>query len=153
MDIEDILKSNSGFSLHRKAMISIIYTNGIVNNILNDALKPFDISLQQFNVLRILLRQKGEPISLEKLHQLMLNKMSNTTRLVDKLIIKGLVNKEVNKTNRRKIDITISQEGLNTLEAIDKLMDETEKSIIGPLTDNEIHDLIRLLGKVRLIAN
>ena len=79
--------------------------------------------------------------------------MSNTTRLVDKLITKGLVNKEVNKTNRRKIDITISQEGLNTLEVIDKLMDETEKSIIGPLTDNEIHDLIRLLGKVRLIAN
>jgi DNA-binding MarR family transcriptional regulator len=153
MHIEYILKPNSGFSLRRKAVISILYTNGTVINILNDTLKPFDISLQQFNVLRILLRQKGEPISLERLHELMLNKMSNTTRLVDKLIKKGLVNKEVNKTNRRKIDITISQEGLKTLEVIDKLMDETEKNIIGPLTDNETDELIRLLGKVRLIAN
>src|SRR5690606_30010788 len=153
MDIENILKTNSNLSLSKKAIINLLYTHAIINNILNDALKPFDISLQQFHVLRILRSQNDKPISLETLQELMTNKMSNTTRLVDKLIKKGYVIKEINKTNRRKIDITITQEGLNITETIDKVMDGTEEEIIGSLTNNETHDLIRLLGKVRLIAN
>src|SRR5690606_8925103 len=128
-------------------------THAIINNILNDALKPFDISLQQFHVLRVLRAQNEKPITLETLQELMTNKMSNTTRLIDKLIKKEYVEKNINKTNRRKIDIAISQEGLKILGIIDKVMDGTEKKIIGSLTNNETHDLIRLLGKVRLIAN
>src|SRR5690606_13267155 len=153
MDIENILKNNSDLSLSKKAVISILYTNGVLNNILNDALKPFDISLQQFNVLRVLRSRKEKPISLETLQELMINKMSNTTRLIDKLNKKGYVEKNINKINRRKIDITISQEGLNLTGIIDKSIDGTEKKIIGSLTIDETHDLIRLLGKVRLIAN
>lgn len=153
MNVENILKTNLNLSLTKKAVISLLYTHGILSNVLNDALKPFDISLQQYHVLRILRSQNGNPITLETLQELMTNKMSNTTRLVDKLIKKGYVHKEINKVNRRKIDITISQQGLDILVVIDNSMDDTEKNIIGPLTDNETQELIRLLGKVRLIAD
>jgi len=152
MDIENILET-SNLSLSKKTVISLLYTHAIINNILNDALKPFDISLQQFHVLRVLRAQNEKPITLETLQELMTNKMSNTTRLIDKLIKKEYVKKNINKTNRRKIDIAISQGGLKILDIIDKVMDGTEKKIIGSLTNNETHDLIRLLGKVRLIAN
>lgn len=152
MDIENILET-SNLSLSKKTVISLLYTHAIINNILNDALKPFDISLQQFHVLRVLRAQNEKPITLETLQELMTNKMSNTTRLIDKLIKKEYVEKNINKTNRRKIDIAISQEGLKILGIIDKVMDGTEKKIIGSLTNNETHDLIRLLGKIRLIAN
>lgn|SRR5690606_4614899 len=152
MDIENILET-SNLSLSKKTVISLLYTHAIINNILNDALKPFDISLQQFHVLRVLRAQNEKPITLETLQELMTNKMSNTTRLIDKLIKKEYVEKNINKTNRRKIDIAISQGGLKILDIIDKVMDGTEKKIIGSLTNNETHDLIRLLGKVRLIAN
>ena len=151
--IEDLLKPNSNLSLSKKAIISILFTYGLVNNKLNDVLKPFDVSIQQFNVLRILRGQKGIPITLEKLQELMINKMSNTTRLIDKLIKKGYVNKSINKKNRRKIDITISQEGLNFLEFIDVKIDSKEQDIIHALTDDETIELVRLLGKIRLIAN
>lgn len=151
--IEDLIKPNSNLSLSKKAIISILFTYGLVNNKLNDVLKPFDVSIQQFNVLRILRGQKGIPITLEKLQELMINKMSNTTRLIDKLIKKGYVNKSINKKNRRKIDITISQEGLNFLEFIDVKIDSKEQDIIHALTDDETIELVRLLGKIRLIAN
>lgn len=153
MNIESVLKINSDLPLSKKAVINLLYTYGIVNKVLNDVLKPFDISIQQFNVLRILRGQREKPIALETLQELMINKMSNTTRLIDKLILKKYVKKKINKTNRRKIDITITQEGLKFLQIIDTLIDSTEKNIISSLTDNETKELIRLLGKVRLIAN
>jgi len=152
MEIEDLLKTNSDLPLSKKAVVSILYTNSFVNNILNDVLKPFDISIQQFNVLRILRGQHGAPASLETVQDLMVNKMSNTTRLIDKLIKKGFVKKTINKKNRRKIDITISKEGLNLLDIIDKLIDDAEKKIIDSLKKEEVQQLIKLLGKVRLIA-
>ena len=152
MEIEDLLKTNSDLPLSKKAVVSILYTNSFVNNILNDVLKPFDISIQQFNVLRILRGQHGAPASLETVQDLMVNKMSNTTRLIDKLIKKGFVKKTINKKNRRKIDITISKEGLNLLDIIDKLIDDAEKKIIDSLKNDEVQQLIKLLGKVRLIA-
>lgn len=153
MHIESILKISSDLPLSKNAIINLLYTYGIVNKTLNDVLKPFDISIQQFNVLRILRGQHEKPISLETIQELMINKMSNTTRLIDKLILKKYVKKKINKTNRRKIDITITQEGLKLLDVIDTLIDSTEKKIMSSLTDEETQELIRLLGKVRLIAN
>ena len=153
MSIESVLKINSDLPLSKKAVINLLYTYGIVNKSLNDVLKPFDISIQQFNVLRILRGQHEKPITLETLQELMINKMSNTTRLIDKLILKKYVEKKINKINRRKIDITITQEGLKLLDIIDTLIDSTEKNIMSSLSDDETKELIRLLGKIRLIAN
>lgn len=155
MDIEKILRTNSklNLSLPKKAVINVLLTHGTINNALNNALKPFDISIQQFNVLRILRGQEKHTANLETVQDRMVSKMSNTSRLIDKLVKKGHVIKKTNKTNRRKIDITITQEGLKFLETIDKIIDRTEEHLTSSLTENEIKELIRLLGKIRLIAN
>lgn len=153
MRIEEILKINADIPLSKSVVINILYSYGIINGELNKALKPLDISIQQFNVLRILRGQKGEPASLSVVQDRMINKMSNTTRLVDKLIKKGLVKKQTNKVNRRKIDISITTKGLNFLKEMDKLIDGKEVEIVGNLSDDEATELIRLLSKLRLIAN
>lgn len=152
MSIEDVLKTSATLPLSKKVVVNILFTYGIINGKLNNVLKPHGISIQQFNVLRILRGQKGKPTSLATVQERMINKMSNTTRLIDKLIKKGLVNKQINETNKRKIDITITALGLNLLEEFDFLVDSTERNIIGDLSNNEAQELIRLLGKIRLIA-
>ena len=106
--IENDLKINKNIPLEKRAVVNIRYTSGIINHRLNDVLKLFEISIQQFNVLRILRGQGGEPVSLEIVQGHMINHMSNTTRLIDKLIKKGYVRKSINKKNKRKIDITIT---------------------------------------------
>ncbi|MEW4922861.1 MarR family transcriptional regulator [Algibacter sp. 2305UL17-15] len=153
MRIEDILKISSDIPLSKSVVVNILHTYTLINGALNKTLKPHDISIQQFNVLRILRGQKGKPASLSVVQDRMINKMSNTTRLVDKLIKKGLVVKSINKANRRKIDISITAEGLSFLEKIDKTIDGEEVNMVASLTDKEATELIRLLSKLRLIAN
>lgn len=153
MRIEDILKISADIPLSKSVIVNLLYTNGIVNSKLNKSLKPHDVSLQQFNVLRILRGQKGVPATLSVVQDRMITKMSNTTRLVDKLIKKGLVKKRINKQNKRKIDISITAEGLNFLNKIDTLIDSKEVEMVSSLTDKEATELVRLLGKLRLIAN
>lgn len=153
MRIEDILKISADIPLSKSVIVNLLYTNGIVNCELNKSLKPHDVSLQQFNVLRILRGQKGIPATLSVVQDRMITKMSNTTRLVDKLIKKGLVKKRINKQNKRKIDISITAEGLNFLNKIDTLIDSKEVEMVSSLTDKEATELVRLLGKLRLIAN
>ena len=151
--LEIALKINKNIPLEKRAVVNILYTYGIISHKLNDVLKPFDLSIQQFNVLRILRGQNGKPASLEIVQERMINKMSNTTRLIDKLIKKKYVQKSINKSNKRKIDISITQDGQIFLEEIDKLIDSTESEIMSSLNNEERLELIRLLGKIRLIAN
>lgn len=153
MGIKKILKVNADLPLSKEVVISIIHTTCLVNSKLNDVLKPYGVSLQQFNVLRILRGQNQNPVTLSTVQERMIAKMSNTTRLVDKLSKKGYVEKKINKDNRRKIDISITNEGLLFLEEISKLIDSTEKDIISSLTKEEAYNMIRLLDKIRLIAN
>ncbi|MGB5418079.1 MarR family winged helix-turn-helix transcriptional regulator [Algibacter sp.] len=153
MGIENILKVSSNLPLSKKVVVNILFTYGLLNSKFNDVLKPYGISIQQFNVLRILRGQKGSAASLATVQERMINKMSNTTRLIDKLIKKDLVLKKINKANKRKIDITITALGLNFLTEIDILIDSTEQQITGVLSENEAQELIRLLGKIRLIAD
>ncbi len=151
--IESILKISKELPLAKGAIINMLYTYGFINRQLNDTLKPFDISIQQFNVLRILRGQANKPATLEMVQERMINKMSNTTRLIDKLIKKGYVKKNTNNSNKRKIDINITQGGVNFLDRIDGLIDITESNIVSSLSTEEVKELIRLLGKIRLIAN
>jgi len=153
MRIEDILKLNADVPLSKSVVVNILYTSGLIHSELNRVLKAYDISLQQFNVLRILRGRKGKPASLSMVQDRMITKMSNTTRLVDKLIKKELVKKQLNTTNKRKIDISITAEGLSFLKKIDTLIDSKEVDMVNSLTNEETTELIRLLGKLRLIAD
>lgn len=148
MKIKDLLETNVNLPLEKKAVLSVLLACANINTQLNEVFKPFDISSQQFNVLRILRGQKGKPVALEVVQQHMITKMSNTTRLIDKLIKKNYVEKTINKKNKRKIDIVIKDEGLRLLNQIDVLIDDKESKIVSPLANKDIIELIRLLGKL-----
>jgi len=120
----------------------------LINDKISETLKPFDISIPQFNVLRILRGQKGKPANLSTIQERMVSKMSNTTRIVDKLITKGYVERVVCEKNRRKVEITITPNGLNFLNEIDPLIDKTEDMLTESLTSKEIETLTNNLQKL-----
>lgn len=111
------------------------------------ALKPFDVSEQQFNVLRILRGQKGRPANLSTINERMVTKMSNTTRLVDKLILKGYVERWVCPENRRKVEIMITEDGKMALEKIDAAMEKTENMVLANFTPKDLENFNALLDK------
>lgn len=148
MRIEDIIKKEI-MPDHQKTVINLMITANEVSDKATEALKPYDISLQQFNVLRILRGQKGKPANLSTIQERMINKMSNTTQLVDKLITKNLVERNTCENNRRKVEIFITPEGLQLLEKVDQIIIDVEKKCIESLTQEDIIQLNTLLDKIR----
>jgi DNA-binding MarR family transcriptional regulator len=121
--------------------------NNKINETISAALKPYGVSLQQYNVLRILRGQGSNPANLSTLNERMVTKMSNTTRLVDKLRIKGLVDRSICEENRRKIEITITKKGLDILKDMDLVMHKSESSLVEQLTEKDLQELNSLLNK------
>ncbi len=149
MNIEDQIKTSSPLPASRRLLISLLYTSNQINDQIGEALKAFDISIPQFNVLRILRGQKGKPANLSTIQERMVSKMSNTTRLVDKLIMKGLVERVICEENRRKVEISITQQGMNLLTKIDPVVDEAENTITSKLQPDEIEKMTELLEQLR----
>ncbi|MCB0383560.1 MAG: MarR family transcriptional regulator [Psychroserpens sp.] len=143
------LKTQAQLSISKQSVINLFLTHTKVKNDLLNELKPFDLSLEQFNVLRILRGQKGNPINLQDIQERMVNKMSNTTRLVDKLIKKDFVKRNQCKENRRKIEIYITSDGLNILKELDIIIDQTEQNITSNLSITELEQLNKLLLKLK----
>ena len=104
--------------MNRDLVVAVLSAGNRFNDELNQFVKTFGISLPQFNVLRILRGQKAKPANLSTINERMIHKMSNTTRLVDKLIDKKLVQRQICEENRRKIEIFITIEGLNLLKKL-----------------------------------
>ena len=134
----------------RQAIIEVIVANNRVQEKLSESLKPYNLSIAQFNVLRILRGQKGKPASLNCVNERMIHKMSNTTRLIDKLLQKELVDRITCPENRRKIEITITDRGLKILKELDVVILETEKELVSDLSQNEIIQVKELLHKIRI---
>jgi DNA-binding MarR family transcriptional regulator len=148
-ELEDILKTKAKLPLSKKTVLNIAYSSTWMKDTIATELKPYDISIEQFNVLRILRGQKGNPTNLQDIQDRMISKMSNTTRLVDKLIIKGFVERFTCEKNRRKVEIFITKQGLNLLNQIDPIIDNVETQITSGLTDIELETLNYLLTKIR----
>jgi len=148
MKIEDVIKSKV-ISLELKTVLNLLYTANLVQDKTSEALKPYDLSSEQFNVLRILRGQKGVPASLSCVQERMICKMSNTTRLVDKLIAKDMVQRSVCEKNRRKVDIVITEKGMNVLKELDGPLQELNDSFIENLSTEEAEMLNVLLDKIR----
>ena len=148
-ELNKILKTKAELPLSQATVINIFYTGNWMKDDLLLQLKPYDLSLEQFNVLRILRGQKGKPINLQDIQERMISKMSNTTRLVDKLIKKKFVKRNICKANRRKVEILITDLGLETLTLIDPIIDNTEKNITKNLTHEELIQLNTLLIKLK----
>ncbi len=148
MGIEDEIKQKKFRSDFQKAIINIFYTSGWLYNKHAQALKPFGISNEQFNVLRILRGQYPNAASVKLLIDRMLDKNSNASRIVEKLRIKGLVERKECSMDRRQVDVIISQKGLDLLEEIDKLNFETTVHGLN-ITEKEAKQLSDLLDKLR----
>ena len=149
MKIEEVVKSNVVLGLSQKAVLNIIYTQNNINERLIEVLKPYDLSNEQYNVLRILRGQKGNPANMCVIQERMLAKTSNTTRLVDKLLLKELVTRKVCKENRRKIEVLITEKGLAILKELDPKVNDYENNFVANLTTNELNHLNELLEKIR----
>ena len=151
MKIEEIIKSNSVISNEKRTVLNIMFTQNIVADAFNEILRTFDLSVEQFNVLRILRGQKGKPANMCVIQERMIAKTSNTTRLVDKLLLKGLVNRVVCEQNRRKMEITITEKGLQLLNELDPKIEAHELLFAQNLTTDEQIQLNLLLEKYRSI--
>ena len=151
MKIEEVIKSNVALKNAKKVILNVMYTQNVINDKFNEILKPYDLSGEQYNVLRILRGQKGNPANMCIIQERMLAKNSNTTRLIDKLLLKDLVTRNVCPDNRRKIEVLITQKGLDLLTELDPKVDEHEKLFANNLTEDEIILLNTLLEKYRTL--
>ena len=150
MKIEEIIKSNSVLPPAKKTLLNLMYTQNWTSERFNEVLKNFEISAEQFNVLRILKGQKGKPTYMSIIQERMIAKTSNTTRLVDKLLLKGLCTREVCPDNRRKIEVSITEKGINLLEKVNPKVEEFESTWVQNLSTEELHTLNELLEKLRI---
>lgn len=135
-------------SLHR-AQVNIIYTSAWLNHTTAKSLKPFGLSLQQFNILRILRGSGGKPATIKLLTERMLDKMSNASRLVDKLKEKGLVDRQECSTDRRRVDIVITPAGLELIQRASDAVERKRDDVFSEITDEEAAQLSLLLDKLR----
>ncbi len=134
----------------RDSILSVLKAGLRINSKLYSILKKYNISEQQFNILRILRGRKNKPSNLITLQERMVHKMSNTTRLVDKLIRKKYVRRTLCKTNRRKIEIFITDKGLEVLSLIDPIIDKNEELLAVNLSEEEKKQLIYLSNKLAI---
>ena len=148
MELEKEIFSKSFESYYNKAIINVVYTYGWINNHLKTELVKFNLTHQQFNILRILRGQHPNPATINLLKERMLDKMSDASRIVDRLVQKEFVNRCVNKKDRRAADITITKKGLAILEQIH--LDVSMREVLkNNLTEEEAHQLSDLLDKLR----
>ena len=148
MGIEQDIRQSKFRNEHQKAGINMIYTYGWIMERQKEVFATEDITPQQFNILRILRGSQPEPLSTLQIRERMLDKMSDTSRIVDRLIAKGLVKKGICKTDRRLVDVIISDKGKKLLERMDKLQEDLD-NITGNLSRKEAATLSQLLDKIR----
>src|SRR5687768_13868256 len=147
MSLEKDIQQSRFRSEYHKMTVNIIYTHNWMMEQSRKFFEKADLTPQQFNILRIL-RGAGKPLSTLQIRQRMLDKMSDTSRIVDRLVKKGLVKKVVCKSDRRLVDVSISDTGLELLEKLDQTSDEMD-SVINKLSKEEAEKLNELLDKIR----
>ena len=135
--------------LNRDVVVQVMKGGNVFAEHIGNTLHPFGLSLQQFNVLRILRGRNGVAASLESITEDMIHRVSNTSRIVDKLLEKAFVKRAVCLENRRKVNIFITQKGLRLLRKIDKIINQTEETLTASLSKKEMDQLLQLLNKLK----
>ncbi len=148
MEIEKEIQSGKFINNYQKASINIIFTYNWLNNFIKTELDKHQITNQQFNILRILRGQYPRPSTVNTLKERMLDKMSDASRIVDRLVQKELVSRCTNKRDRRAVDILISDKGLQLLEGI-QLENAMLNGLKSNINEEEAKQLSDLLDKFR----
>ena len=147
MGIEKDINQPKFKSEYQKGVINIIYTHNWIREQLQLIFDKENLTPQQFNILRIL-RGSQSPLSTLQIRERMLDKMSDTSRIVDRLVLKGLAKKVVKKSDKRLVDVTISEKGKKVLQNMDQFESDIE-GIAKSLTASEAKTLNLLLDKIR----
>ncbi len=148
MDLQKETKVKKFEDVFHQSVVNIMVTYNWCNDRIRQIVLPYDVTAQQFNILRILRGQFPNPSTINLLKERMLDKMSDASRIVDRLIQKGLVVKEISGFDRRAVDILITEKGLNLLKKMDKEI--RMANIVSPnLTSTEAEQLNALLDKLR----
>ncbi len=148
MEIEKEIYNKKFEDNHQKVVVNLIYTYGWITNLLRLKLNKHSITLQQYNILRILRGQYPNPATVNILKERMLDKMSDASRIVERLVQKDLVKRCVSNKDRRAVDILISQKGLDILQKLDN--EVSLKNLLSKnLSDEEANTLSGLLDKMR----
>ena len=147
MPIEKEIPKNYVRNSSHKTLVNIIFTSNWILERSKKFLENEDITHQQYNILRIL-NNSDTPLSTFKIREHMLDKMSDTSRIVERLLKKDLVNKQVCVTDKRLVDVTISIKGVQLLQRLDKKTNELD-SITSNLTSEDMDIINQLLDKIR----
>lgn len=145
--IEEAIQSRFRNEQH-KALVNILYTAKFIESKVQEYIKPYQITIQQYNILRIVRGAGGEPVSLKYIKERMLDKMPDASRIVDKLHKKGLLKRKESPKDRRSVDITITPKGVELLTTMDKHAFEMD-NICNTLNEAELQALNHLLNLLR----
>jgi|SRR6185503_13231486 len=148
MRIDDEIQSSKFEDNYHKAVINVTYTYGWLSNAFRCQFERYNLTQQQFNILRILRGQYPKPATINLLKERMLDKMSDASRIVDRLVQKGLVSRCTNSKDRRAVDIRISEKGMDILTRMDAEF-KTKDVLKDNLTEEEAGQLSDLLDKLR----
>ncbi|MDC7996157.1 MarR family winged helix-turn-helix transcriptional regulator [Altibacter sp. HG106] len=148
MSIEKAIKATVSMEPRNKAVINVLYTSRYLEGTA-DHFKNHELTMQQYNVLRILRGQKGKPANVMTVQERMIDRSSNTTRLIDKLVKKELVKRQVCQQNRRKIELFITPNGMELLATLDPIIEAHNKLVTQRLSEKELETLNSLLDKMR----
>jgi DNA-binding MarR family transcriptional regulator len=148
MRIEDEIKQTAFENEYQKLFVNLLYTQKHFETLFEQALQPYGVSPEQFNVLRILKGKHPKPMGVKDIQERMLNKMSNTSRLVEKLKQKSLVERVACERDRRSVDVTLTQKGLEQLAVLNEVVAANHRRF-NALSEEEAQMLNHLLDKLR----
>ncbi|GGH43346.1 MarR family winged helix-turn-helix transcriptional regulator [Dyadobacter endophyticus] len=148
MSIETDIKQKKFRSPFQKLALNLVYTTKWLEYKQLESFKEHDITPQQYNVLRILRGQQGNPIKVSDITERMLDKSSNTSRLVDKLLAKNLAKRTSCESDRRAVDVVITEEGLDLLKVLDPFIEDWENRF-NIISEAEAEQISALLDKLR----
>lgn len=148
MEIEKEIYNRKFENSHQKAVVNLLYTYGWITNLLRLLLNKHNVTLQQYNILRILRGQHPNPATINILKERMLDKMSDASRIVERLVQKDLVIRCVSDKDRRAVDILISQNGLDILQKLDTEI-SLKAMLSNKISEEEASTLSGLLDKMR----
>lgn len=144
MEIGKVINSSKFDNNHHKSIVNLIYTYGLITSLLRQQISKYDITLQQYNVLRILRGHQPNPATINLIKERMLDKMSDASRIVDRLVQKELVDRKLNLNDRRALDILINEKGLDILSKLDKelIFDEILNKDFNKVDAGNLSDLL-----------
>lgn len=148
MEIEKVVRVKRFMNCWHKSRVNLLYSGNWLKGEIKDFLSDYEVTQQQFNVLRILRGSRPQPLTTADIRSRLLDRMSDTSRIVDRLCKKGYVAKTRNEQDRRLVDVSITEVGLDLLQRIDYNIDAFD-SIMQNLSEDEAEQLSHLLDKLR----